>query len=99
MNAPREKLAADFQILMSDVEELARATASQTGDKITELRGRVQRAAAELRPRLAEMEALAREKAKVVAATTDTYVHDHPWGAVGVSAGIGIIIGILIGRR
>ena len=99
MNAPREKLAADFQILMSDVEELARATASQTGDKITELRSRVQRAAADLRPRLAEMETLAREKVKVVAATTDEYVHDHPWGAIGVSAGIGIIIGILIGRR
>jgi len=99
MNAPREKLAADFQVLMSDVEELARATASQTGDKITELRSRVQRAAADLRPRLAELDIQIREKAKVAAATTDEYVHDHPWSAVGVSAGIGIIIGILIGRR
>jgi len=99
MNAPREKLAADFQILMSDVEELARITASQTGDKITELRGRVQRAVADLRPRMAELEIQLREKAKVAAATTDNYVHDHPWGAVGVSAGIGLIVGILIGRR
>lgn len=99
MNAPREKLAADFQVLMSDVEELARATAGQTGDKITELRNRVQRTAAELRPRLAELEIQVREKAQVAAAATDDYVHDHPWGAVGVSAGIGLIVGILIGRR
>lgn len=99
MNAPREKLVTDIQVLMSDIEELARATASQTGDKITELRGRVQRAAADIKPRLAEVGTLVRDKTKVVATTTDDYVHDHPWGAIGVSAGIGIIIGILIGRR
>lgn len=99
MNAPREKLVTDIQVLMSDIEELARATASQTGDKITELRGRVQRAAADIKPRLAEVQTLVRDKAKVVVATTDDYVHDHPWGTIGVSAGIGIIIGILIGRR
>lgn len=99
MNAPREKLVTDIQVLMSDIEELARATVSQTGDKITELRGRVQRAAADIKPRLAEVQTLVRDKAKVAVATTDDYVHDHPWGAIGVSAGIGIIIGILIGRR
>lgn len=99
MNAPREQLVADFKVLMSDVEELVKATASQSGDKIAEVRGRIQNAAAELRPRLAQAEALLREKAKIAAATTDDYVHDHPWTAMGVSAGVGLIIGLLIGRR
>jgi len=26
-------------------------------------------------------------------------VHDHPWSAVGIAAGIGLVIGLLIGRR
>jgi ElaB/YqjD/DUF883 family membrane-anchored ribosome-binding protein len=26
-------------------------------------------------------------------------VHDHPWKAIGAAAGIGLIIGLLIGRR
>lgn len=99
MNAPREQLVADLKVLMSDVEELVKATASQSGDKIAEVRGRIQNAAAELRPRLAQAEALLREKAKIAAATTDDYVHDHPWTAMGVSAGVGLIIGLLIGRR
>lgn len=99
MNAPREQLVADLKVLMADIEELVKATASQSGDKIAEVRGRIQNAAAELRPRLAQAEALLKEKAKIAAATTDDYVHDHPWTAMGVSAGVGLIIGLLIGRR
>ncbi|MBI3068591.1 MAG: DUF883 family protein [Betaproteobacteria bacterium] len=37
---------------------------------------------------------------KVAAArATDEYVHEHPWRAVGIAAGAGLIIGLLIGRR
>ncbi len=99
MNAPSEKLIADFKVLMADTEELVKVTAGQSGDKIAEVRGRIQQAAAELRPRLAQAEALLKDKAKAAAASTDDYVHAHPWTAIGVSAGIGMIIGLLIGRR
>jgi ElaB/YqjD/DUF883 family membrane-anchored ribosome-binding protein len=30
---------------------------------------------------------------------TDRYVYDNPWTAVGVSAAIGILLGLPIGRR
>jgi ElaB/YqjD/DUF883 family membrane-anchored ribosome-binding protein len=39
------------------------------------------------------------DKGKQAARVTDEYVHDHPWRAVAVAAGIGLIIGLLIGRR
>jgi ElaB/YqjD/DUF883 family membrane-anchored ribosome-binding protein len=26
-------------------------------------------------------------------------VHDHPWKAIAVGAGVGLVIGLLIGRR
>ena len=39
------------------------------------------------------------DKTKQAARSTDEYVHEHPWKAVGVAAGIGLIIGLLIGRR
>ncbi|MFN7085706.1 MAG: YqjD family protein [Burkholderiales bacterium] len=99
MNAPSEKLIADFKVLMTDIEELVKATAGQPGERIAEMRNRLQQAAADLKPRLAQAEMLLRDKAKAAAATTDDYVHDHPWTAMGVSAGIGLIIGLLIGRR
>ena len=30
---------------------------------------------------------------------TDKYVHDNPWQAIGVAAGVGFLLGLLIGRR
>lgn len=99
MNAPSEMLLADMKVLMTDVEELIKATAAQSGEKITEVRNRLQQAAADLRPRLAHAEATAEEMARTAVLTTDRYVHVHPWTSIGVAAGFGLIIGLLIGRR
>jgi ElaB/YqjD/DUF883 family membrane-anchored ribosome-binding protein len=38
-------------------------------------------------------------RAKAAGHAADDYVHDHPWKAIGAAAGIGMIIGLLIGRR
>ena len=37
------KLAADFKIVMDDVEGLIKATASQTGERIGDLRQRLEK--------------------------------------------------------
>jgi ElaB/YqjD/DUF883 family membrane-anchored ribosome-binding protein len=29
----------------------------------------------------------------------DHQVHENPWTAVGIAAGVGLIVGILLGRR
>ena len=39
------------------------------------------------------------EKSKQAARATDDYVHDHPWQAVGIAAGIGVVIGLLLNRK
>jgi len=39
------------------------------------------------------------ERTRAAARATDDYVHDNPWRAVGVAAGVGLVIGLLIGRR
>ena len=39
------------------------------------------------------------EKGKKIAHDTDTYVHEHPWRAIGMSAALGVLIGMLIARR
>ena len=49
--------------------------------------------------RLVAARAPTRTKAKAAATTTDEYVHSKPWTAVGVAAGVGLIIGMLVGRR
>ena len=39
------------------------------------------------------------EKTKAAARATDDYVHDNPWKAVGVAAGVGFLLGLLVNRR
>lgn len=98
-DAGKEKLISDFKVVVADAEELLRATASQAGDKATELRTKIQAHLADAKVRLADAEAALVDKAKQVGRVTDDYVHDNPWRSVGIAAGIGLIIGLLIGRR
>ncbi len=51
------------------------------------------------RAALADMQALLTERTREYARTADTYVRDNPWQAVGIAAGIGLVIGLWMGRR
>jgi ElaB/YqjD/DUF883 family membrane-anchored ribosome-binding protein len=95
----KEKLIADVRLVIADTEELLRATAGQAGDKIAEIRARTQDRLAAAKIKLAEAEAVVVDKAKQAGRVADDYVHDNPWRSVGVAAGIGFIVGLLIGRR
>jgi ElaB/YqjD/DUF883 family membrane-anchored ribosome-binding protein len=47
---------------------------------------------------LEDAEAVMVESTKAAARATDEYVHDHPWRAVGIAAGVGLVVGMLISR-
>lgn len=38
------------------------------------------------------------EKTKAAAQTTDAYVHENPWKVIGLAAGLGLVIGLLLGN-
>jgi len=95
----KSKLIADFKVVVADAEELLRATASQAGDKAADLRARVQARLADAKVQLADAEAALVDKAKQAGRVADDYVHENPWRSVGIAAGVGLVIGLLIGRR
>ena len=95
----KDKLLQDVKIVISDAEELLRATATQAGEKVSAAREKVQDSLHRAKVKLAEAEDVLIDKGKQAARVTDEYVHDNPWKAVGVAAGIGLVIGLLIGRR
>lgn len=95
----KEKLIADFKVVVADAEELLKATAAQTGDKAAEVRARISDSLHRAKIRLEEAEEAVMERTKAVARATDNYVHQHPWQAVGIAAGVGFLLGLLVGRR
>ena len=38
-------------------------------------------------------------RARAAADATDEYVHENPWQAIGIAAGVAFLVGYLIGRR
>lgn len=95
----KEQLVANLRRVVSDAEDLLAATAGQTDTKITELRARAKENLALARERLADADAAMRARARQAAEVTDEYVHDHPWSSIGAAAALGILIGVLLGRR
>jgi ElaB/YqjD/DUF883 family membrane-anchored ribosome-binding protein len=48
---------------------------------------------------LAEERAALLGRTKDAARATDAYIHENPWQAIGVAAGVGLVVGLLTGRR
>ncbi len=95
----RERLAADLRAVIDDTEGLLHATAGQAGEKILAARARAEESLRTARARLAELSEVGVEKAKAAAKATDTYVHENPWQAVGIGAGVGFVLGWLLSRK
>lgn len=94
-----EQLIADFKVVVADAEALLQATANQGGEKLAEVRARATESLKVAKARLADAQAAMVARAKAAAQATDAYVHENPWQAVGAAAGVGLVIGYLIGRR
>lgn len=95
----KEKLIADMKVVVADAEEILRATAGVAGEKMADLRVRIGERLRDARVRLDDAEAMLVDKTKAAARATDDFVNENPWQAVGIAAGIGVLLGIIIGRR
>ena len=94
----KEKLMQDFRVVVTDTEELLRATAGVAGEKVSAARERIQENLAAAKARLSAAEEAVVAKTRLAARATDEYVHENPWKAVGIGAGVGLIVGMLISR-
>lgn len=95
----KDRLVSDMKLVITDAEEILRATAGAAGEKVGELRERITVRLRDAKERLADAEAALVDKTKAAARATDDFVHDEPWKAVGVAAALGLALGVLIGRR
>lgn len=98
-NVGTEKLMQDLKAVVNDTEELLKATANDASDRATKARVRAQESLRHAQARLSEMEQHLAERARAAAHATNQYVHENPWPSIGVAAGAGFIVGLLIGRR
>lgn len=93
-----DQLLADFKLVVSDAEALLLATASHGGEEVAKVRAKAQESLERVKERLADEQSALVAKTKDAAKSADLFVHENPWAAIGVAAGVGFMIGLLNGR-
>ena len=88
MDVTTDKLMQDLKTVVGDAEDLLKATANQGGEQIARIRARAE-----------ESVRVARARMKDVGGDLDAQVRENPWTAIGVAAGVGLVLGILLGRK
>jgi len=94
-----DQLMGDFKALMADAEALIKATASHEEGPISSICSKALETLTNAKETLSNAQGPFTEKAKVVAEGADEFVHRNPWEAVGVAAGLGLLLGLFIRRR
>ena len=95
----KAQLINDFKVVVADAEALLKATAGQGGEAMAAVRSKVEASLATAKEKMSDAQAAMLARTRAAARATDEYVHVHPWKAVGVAAGVGLVVGLLIGRR
>jgi ElaB/YqjD/DUF883 family membrane-anchored ribosome-binding protein len=98
MDDDTSKLVGDLKTLIGDAEELLKATTNQAGEKVAVARQKIEQSLIEGKKALADAEKVIIEKSKQYADITDDYIRENPWSAVGIAAGVGLVLGLLLRR-
>jgi ElaB/YqjD/DUF883 family membrane-anchored ribosome-binding protein len=95
----RQRVMADLKALVRDSEQLLKATAGDLTEKGKEARARVTAALQRAKETCESLQEQTAERAKAAAAKADTVIRDHPYESIGLAFGVGLLIGVLAGRK
>ena len=99
LKARKDELAADLRKAVEDAQALLRSSVDVAGDEVAGARDRIKTLLNQSRQDLDHLEQAAVARAKAAGDAADGFVHQRPWQSIGVAAGIGLLLGLLIGRR
>ncbi len=87
-----DRLAADFQAFVGDVEQVLKSASYLPGDGLSAARSKLEEKVAQARATLADGVSEARDAG-------EAYLRDRPWTFIGVALFVGAMAGILLARR
>jgi ElaB/YqjD/DUF883 family membrane-anchored ribosome-binding protein len=94
-----DQLMQDLAAVVNDTEELLKATAGDASERAGNVRARVEESLRTARARMTQAQQDVANRARAAAQATNEYVHENPWPSIGAAAGVGFVVGLLIGRR
>lgn len=101
MDTPHDgsPLAQNLRRLMDEADALLKS-AADTGDEAYEaVRDQFAHQVGQMREQLDDLERAAIYRARRAARAADLAVREHPYGAMGIAAAVGLLIGFLAASR
>lgn len=95
----QNRLRHDVHAVVDDAEALLRHAVRDAGEGYDDARGRLERSLKTARAELEGIEQAVLDNARRAKEATDEYVHQHPWQSMGIGAGVGLLLGMLISRK
>jgi ElaB/YqjD/DUF883 family membrane-anchored ribosome-binding protein len=90
-----EQIIEHISRLMAEAEAmLAGPVADQVSGKISDLKDRL----SDARDKMGDMYSQARKKVIAGARYTDETIREYPYYSIGVALGVGVLLGVLVGR-
>jgi len=91
----KDQAFSELQALITESEKLLSESAALVGEEAETLREQLQLKLKQASQSLGNV----RAKALPVVNATEDYIGGHPWQTVAISAGFGLVVGLLLGRR
>jgi ElaB/YqjD/DUF883 family membrane-anchored ribosome-binding protein len=102
----RETLIQDLNKIIADAEQFLKEAGAEGSEQAQALRAKVQdslglakQRVLDLEESLAETGRAAKERTREAVHAADNYVHQHPWQTLGLVAGVGVLLGLLLNRQ
>lgn len=95
----RDHLAASLRHMVDEADQLLKSAADSGDRTLDQARMQLEHQLRSLRLQLDELEDKALHRARQAARRADETVHAHPYGAMGAAAAVGLLVGVLLGRR
>ncbi len=93
------KLLEALHSVVRDAEALLQATSTQTGERIDAVRSRAEESLQQAKSSLSDLQDEAVQGVRDAAAATHDYIKKNPWQSLGLAAGLGLLVGLLLRRR
>lgn len=95
----RDRLMSDLKMLADDAQSLLKATAGDVSDKVKEARDRLSAALERAKSTAQNVQDQTLATARAAARKADMVIRDHPYESMGLAFGLGLLLGVVVGRK
>ncbi|NHZ91940.1 DUF883 domain-containing protein [Massilia violaceinigra] len=99
LNGNVNAVQTDVKTLVKDAQTLLSAAAALTGEKAEDMRARGMEMLDVALGKASQVQGQAIVKGKELAHTADVYVKDNPWRTIAAAASVGLLVGVILGRK